>query len=82
VVVVVDGGAFEVDCLIYATGFEVGTDYTRRAGYEIHGRDGAPSPRSGPTASDAARDAQPRLPELLHHGQPAERLHGELSRTC
>ena len=23
---------FEIDCLIYATGFEVGTDYTRRAG--------------------------------------------------
>ena len=31
---------FEIDCLIYATGFEVGTDYTRRAGYELYGRDG------------------------------------------
>ena len=31
---------FEVDCLIYATGFEVGTDYTRRAGFELYGRDG------------------------------------------
>jgi len=31
---------FDVDCLIYATGFEVGTDYTRRAGYELYGRDG------------------------------------------
>ena len=39
--VVVDGVEFELDCLIYATGFEVGTDYTRRAGYELHGRDGA-----------------------------------------
>jgi cyclohexanone monooxygenase len=29
-----------VDCLILATGFEVGTDYTRRAGCEIYGRDG------------------------------------------
>ncbi len=38
--VVVDGRAYEVDCLIYATGFEVGTDYTRRAGCEIFGRDG------------------------------------------
>jgi len=38
--VVVDGREYEVDCLIFATGFEVGTDYTRRAGYEIHGRDG------------------------------------------
>jgi cyclohexanone monooxygenase len=39
--VVAAGVEYEVDCLIYATGFEVGTDYTRRAGYEVHGRDGA-----------------------------------------
>jgi cyclohexanone monooxygenase len=38
--VVVDGVEVPVDCLIYATGFEVGTAYTRRAGYEIHGRGG------------------------------------------
>ena len=38
--VVVDGVEYEVDCLIYATGFEVGTDYTRRSGYELIGRDG------------------------------------------
>jgi cyclohexanone monooxygenase len=38
--VVANGELYEVDCLIYATGFEVGTDYTRRAGYEIHGRGG------------------------------------------
>jgi cyclohexanone monooxygenase len=38
--VVVDGELYEVDCLIFATGFEVGTDYTRRAGYEITGRNG------------------------------------------
>jgi len=38
--VVVDGAEYELDCLIYATGFEVGTDYSRRAGYEIRGRDG------------------------------------------
>ena len=38
--VVVDGVEYEVDCLIYATGFEVGTDYTRRAGYDVVGRDG------------------------------------------
>jgi cyclohexanone monooxygenase len=35
-----NGEEFELDCLIYATGFEVGTEYTRRAGYEIHGVDG------------------------------------------
>ena len=38
--VVVNGQQFDLDCLVYATGFEVGTEYTRRAGYEVHGRDG------------------------------------------
>jgi cation diffusion facilitator CzcD-associated flavoprotein CzcO len=38
--VVVDGTAYELDCLIFATGFEVGTDYCRRAGFELVGRDG------------------------------------------
>lgn len=38
--VVVDGKAYEVDCLIFATGFEVGTLYTRRAGYDVVGRGG------------------------------------------
>jgi cyclohexanone monooxygenase len=38
--VVANGEHFEIDCLIYATGFEVGTDYTRRSGYELHGRGG------------------------------------------
>jgi cyclohexanone monooxygenase len=38
--VVAAGVEYALDCLIYATGFEVGTDYTRRAGYEIVGRDG------------------------------------------
>jgi len=36
--VVVNGREYEVDCLIYATGFEVGTDYSRRAGFELVGR--------------------------------------------
>ncbi|HEY2179119.1 MAG TPA: NAD(P)/FAD-dependent oxidoreductase [Caulobacteraceae bacterium] len=31
---------YEIDCLIYATGFEVGTEYTRRSGYELYGRGG------------------------------------------
>ncbi len=38
--VVVGEEAFEVDCLIFATGFEVGTDYTRRAGYDVVGARG------------------------------------------
>jgi cyclohexanone monooxygenase len=38
--VVVDGKEYEVDCIIFGTGFEVGTDYTRRAGYDIVGKQG------------------------------------------
>ncbi len=38
--VVVAGVEYPVDCIIFATGFEVGTSYARRAGYEIVGRDG------------------------------------------
>ncbi|MBI2697919.1 monooxygenase [Mycobacterium gordonae] len=38
--VVVDGMTYELDLLIFATGFEVGTDYCRRTGFELIGRDG------------------------------------------
>ena len=38
--VIAGGRAYEIDCLIYATGFEVGTSYTRRSGYDVFGRDG------------------------------------------
>jgi cation diffusion facilitator CzcD-associated flavoprotein CzcO len=38
--VVVDGTEYEVDCIIYASGFEVGTEFTHRAGFEVTGRDG------------------------------------------
>jgi len=38
--IVVEGREYEVDCLIYATGFEVGTDYARRSGYELYGKGG------------------------------------------
>jgi cation diffusion facilitator CzcD-associated flavoprotein CzcO len=33
------GRQYEVDCIIYASGFEVGTPYNRRAGYDLIGRD-------------------------------------------
>jgi cation diffusion facilitator CzcD-associated flavoprotein CzcO len=38
--VIANGVAHEIDCLIYATGFEVGTGYARRSGYEVYGRGG------------------------------------------
>jgi cyclohexanone monooxygenase len=37
---IVDGRAYELDCLIFASGFEVGTPLAHRAGFEIYGRDG------------------------------------------
>ena len=38
--IVANGQEYEVDCIIFATGFEVGTEYTRRAGYDVTGKDG------------------------------------------
>ena len=38
--IVANGTEYPVDCIVFATGFEVGTSYTRRAGYDIIGRDG------------------------------------------
>jgi len=38
--VVVAGVEYPVDCIVYATGFEVGTGFQRITGFEIYGRDG------------------------------------------
>ena len=38
--IVANGEQFDLDCIIFATGFEVGTDYTRRSGYDLIGRNG------------------------------------------
>jgi cyclohexanone monooxygenase len=61
--VVVAGEAYELDCLIYATGFEVGTDYSRRAGYEIAGC-------SGTTLSERWADGVRTLHGIHIHGFP------------
>jgi cyclohexanone monooxygenase len=38
--VVAAGEDYPLDCLVLATGFEIGTAYTRRSGYDVIGRDG------------------------------------------
>ncbi len=38
--VVVAGREYPVDCIIYASGFEVGTPFARRAGFDPKGREG------------------------------------------
>jgi cation diffusion facilitator CzcD-associated flavoprotein CzcO len=37
---VVTGVEYPLECLIYASGFEVTTEFTRRIGFDLHGRDG------------------------------------------
>jgi cation diffusion facilitator CzcD-associated flavoprotein CzcO len=61
--VVVAGKEYELDCLIYATGFEVGTDYARRAGFEIIGRNGS-------TLTQAWGDGVRSLHGMHIHGFP------------
>jgi cyclohexanone monooxygenase len=39
--VVVAGREYPLDCIIYASGFEVGTEYKRRSGFDMTGRGGA-----------------------------------------
>ena len=38
--VVVAGKEYPLDCIIYASGFEVGTEYKRRSGFDMSGRGG------------------------------------------
>jgi cyclohexanone monooxygenase len=61
--VVANGREYELDCLIFATGFEVGTAYTRRAGYDIVGR-------GGQTLSEYWAGGLRTLHGLTTHGFP------------
>ncbi|KAF1364117.1 FAD/NAD(P)-binding domain-containing protein [Lizonia empirigonia] len=38
--VVANGEEYEIDCLIYATGFELANEWSHKTGIEIYGRDG------------------------------------------
>lgn len=57
------GKHYEVDCIIFATGFEVGTAFTRRSGFEIYGQDGR-------TLSDYWADGLRTLHGFSSHGFP------------
>jgi cyclohexanone monooxygenase len=61
--VVVAGRLYPLDCIIYASGFEVGTPYTRRAGFEVTGRDGV-------TLSSHWADGMRTLHGIHVHGFP------------
>ena len=66
--VIVDGKDYELDCLIFATGFEVGTSYTRRSGYEVIGQKGRRLGKNGRKVHDLSWYAQCRIPKLLFYG--------------
>jgi cyclohexanone monooxygenase len=38
--IIANGREYELDCIIYASGFEVGTPMERRAGYQVYGEGG------------------------------------------
>ena len=59
----VDGAYTEVDCLIFASGFEVGTEHARRTGFETVGR-------GGETLSQHWADGMRTLHGLHVHGFP------------
>jgi cyclohexanone monooxygenase len=60
---VAKGTEYPLDCVIFATGFEVGTSYERRAGYEVYGRGGV-------ALSDKWRDGISTLYGMQTHGFP------------
>ena len=61
--VVVNGKEYELDCLIFATGFEVGTSYTRRSGYEVIGKNDL-------KLSDKWKDGPKTFQGMFSHGFP------------
>jgi len=61
--VVVRDREYELDCLIYSTGFEVGTDYSRRADLQLIGRNGT-------SLSQAWADGVRTLHGMHVHGFP------------
>ena len=58
-----NGEHYELDCIIFASGFEVGTTYARRSGYDAVGRDGL-------TLSEAWQDGMRSLHGMHVHGFP------------
>jgi len=61
--VVANGQEVELDCLVYGTGFEVGTDFTRRLGFELTGRGGL-------TLTEKWRDGVSTLHGFFSRGFP------------
>ncbi len=59
----VNGVHYALDCLIFASGFEFNTDYTRRSGFEVVGRGGV-------TLTERWHDGMESLHGMHVHGFP------------
>ena len=68
--IVANGVEYELDCIVYATGFEVGTSYTRRAGYELYGRGGLTldPPRQEAREEEDREPDEPAAPPIRRSG--------------
>ncbi len=60
---VANGQSYDVDCIVFASGFEVGSDYTARAGFDPVGKNGI-------ALSQAWADGMRTLHGLHVHGFP------------
>ncbi len=72
--VVANGQEYEVDCIIFGTGFEVGTEYSRRCGYETYGRDGV-------SLSEKWKDGMRTLHGMHCHGFPNCFIMGSMGQS-
>ena len=61
--IVANGREYELDCIVYASGFEVGTDLASRNGFDVTGRDGL-------KFSEAWADGMKSLHGIHVHGFP------------
>jgi cyclohexanone monooxygenase len=67
--IVVNGKEYEVDCIIFATGFEVGTPYARRMGFDVYGRGGKSLSREWSNGFRSLHGFYCRdFPNLIHMG--------------
>jgi cyclohexanone monooxygenase len=71
----VGDGSFEVDCIVYATGFEAAVSPARAGGFQIYGRDGV-------SLDERWRDGVKSLHGLYTHGFPNMFLVGAIRQSA
>jgi cyclohexanone monooxygenase len=70
----VGGQHYEVDCIVFSTGFEVGTGFAARHGFTIYGRNGL-------TLDEHWKDGFRSLQGMMVHGFPNHFILGGIEQT-